>query len=154
MPRRLDRFQDSFRVVEYFVEPVDLPSLLESKRDDIAVVAIDIPIGLFDGPRACDSEARKLLGQPRGSSVFSAPCRASLSAENHRAANAANVRVTGKGLTCQAWGIAPKIKQVDDTIRPARTGYSRFTPRCASGLWLANGQCRTGKRRPLEARNG
>lgn len=99
------------------VEPIDLPSLLKKKRDDISVVAIDIPIGLFDGPRACDSEARKLLGQPCGSSVFSAPCRASLSAENYRAANAANLRVTGKGLTCQAWGIAPKIKQVDDAMR-------------------------------------
>jgi predicted RNase H-like nuclease len=99
-----------------FVEPVDLPLLLKTKTQDIAIVAIDIPIGLFDGPRECDSAARKLLGQPRGCSVFSPPCRSSLSAENYRAANATNIRVTGKGLTCQAWGIASKIQQVDDVI--------------------------------------
>jgi predicted RNase H-like nuclease len=98
------------------VETVDLSSLLKARRDGIAVVAIDIPIGLFDGPRACDSAARKLLGHKRGSSVFSAPCRSSLLAENYRAANAENARVTGKGLSYQAWCIGPKIKQVDDVV--------------------------------------
>ena len=46
------------------------------------IIVIDIPIGLLDGyvpgGRDCDRESRKLLGQPRGSSVFSAPSRASL----------------------------------------------------------------------------
>lgn len=98
------------------VELIDLPSILRNKPKDLATLAIDIPIGLLDGSRACDKAARKLLGQPRGTSVFAAPCRASLSAKNHAAATATNLRFTGRGLSQQAWGIAPKIKQVDDAI--------------------------------------
>ncbi len=98
------------------VELVDVPSILRSKPDDLAILAIDIPIGLLDGSRVCDKAARKLLGQPRGTSVFAAPCRAALSAKTHAAASATNLRITGSGLSQQAWGIAPKIKQVDDAI--------------------------------------
>jgi predicted RNase H-like nuclease len=100
------------------VKLVDLPSVLTNKPDDLAILAIDIPIGLLDGSRACDKSARKLLGQPRGTSVFAAPCRASLSAKNHATASATNSRITGRGLSQQAWGIAARIKQVDDVITP------------------------------------
>jgi predicted RNase H-like nuclease len=100
------------------VEIIDLPSVLTNKPDDLAILAIDIPIGLLDGSRACDKSARKLLGKPRGSSVFAAPCRATLSAKNHAAASSTNDRITGRGLSLQAWGIASKIKQVDDIITP------------------------------------
>jgi predicted RNase H-like nuclease len=100
------------------VELFDLRSFLKNKPDDLAILAIDIPIGLLDGSRACDKAARKLLGQPRGTSVFAAPCRESLSAKNHGTASATNLRITGRGLSQQAWGIAPKIKQVDDAIAP------------------------------------
>jgi predicted RNase H-like nuclease len=58
------------------VEVIDLPALLTNRPSDLAFLAIDIPIGLLDGSRACDKAARKLLGQPRGTSVFAAPCRA------------------------------------------------------------------------------
>ena len=68
------------------VELIDLPSILRDKPNDLAILTIDIPIGLLDGSRACDKTTRRLLGQPRGTSVFAAPCRASLSAENHAAA--------------------------------------------------------------------
>jgi predicted RNase H-like nuclease len=57
-----------------------------------------------------------LLGQPRGSSVFAAPCRAALSAKNYREANAINLQETGRGLSQQAWGVIPKIKHADDAI--------------------------------------
>ena len=100
------------------VEPVDVPSILRDKPDDLAILGIDIPIGLLEGSRACDKAARKLLGQPRGTSVFAAPCRAALSAKNHAAATATNLRTTGRGLSQQAWGIASKIKEVDDAITP------------------------------------
>jgi predicted RNase H-like nuclease len=100
------------------VEIIDLPSVLTNKPDHLAILAIDIPIGLLDGSRACDKSARKLLGQPRGTSVFAAPCRASLSAKDHADATATNFRTTGRGLSLQAWGIASKIKQVDDAITP------------------------------------
>jgi predicted RNase H-like nuclease len=98
------------------VEVVDLSTWLRERPPDLACVAIDIPIGLLDGSRACDKAARKLLGQPRGTSVFAAPCRAALSAKTHAAASATNLEITGRGLSQQAWGIAPKIKQVDDAI--------------------------------------
>src|SRR4051794_9445562 len=96
------------------VETVDLPSWLRKRPPDLSCLAIDIPIGLFDRPRACDIAARRLLGTPRRSSVFPAPCRAALVASGHAAASACNRRRTGKGLTIQAWCISPKIKQVDD----------------------------------------
>jgi predicted RNase H-like nuclease len=102
------------------VEIIDLPSVLANEPNNLAILAIDIPIGLLDGSRECDKAARKLLRQLRGSSVFAAPCRASLSAKNHAAASSTNLRITGRGLSLQAWGIAPKIKQVDDAITPER----------------------------------
>jgi predicted RNase H-like nuclease len=100
------------------VELVDLASWLRTRPADLACIAIDIPIGLLDGSRACDKAARKLLGRPRGSSVFSPPCRAALGAADHAVASATNLRITGRGLSQQAWGIAPKIRQVDDAITP------------------------------------
>lgn len=98
------------------VEIVDLPAWLRERPPDLVCLAIDIPIGLIDGSRACDIAARKLLGQPRGTSVFAAPCRAALAAKSHAESSAINRQKTTRGLSQQAWGIAPKIKQVDDAI--------------------------------------
>jgi len=100
------------------VELIDLPSILRNKPDDLALLAIDIPIGLLDGSRDCDKAARKLLGQPRGTSVFPAPCRSALRAQTYAEASSINRQKTARGLSRQAWGIAPKIKQVDDAITP------------------------------------
>jgi predicted RNase H-like nuclease len=98
------------------VDLVDLAELLKNRPNDFACIGIDIPIGLLNGSRACDNAARKLLGQPRGTSVFAAPCRAALSATTHAAASQINRDKTGRGLSQQAFGI-PKIKQVDDAIK-------------------------------------
>ena len=100
------------------VELVDVPTLLKSRPNDLLSLAIDIPIGLLDCSRACDKAARKLLGQPRGTSVFAAPCRAALSAATHTFASQINREKTDRGLSQQAFGIIPKIKQVDDAITP------------------------------------
>ncbi|TVP56444.1 MAG: DUF429 domain-containing protein [Gemmatimonadales bacterium] len=81
-----------------------------------SLILVDIPIGLRDeGPdeRSCDREARRLLGHPRGSSVFPAPCRAALSASSHAEASRINRERSGRGLSIQSWGITPKIRQVD-----------------------------------------
>jgi predicted RNase H-like nuclease len=80
------------------VAVIELPSLLKNRPSDLACLGIDIPIGLLDGSRACDQAARKLLGQPRGASVFAAPCRAALTAKNHTDASAVNRRSTGGGV--------------------------------------------------------
>jgi predicted RNase H-like nuclease len=109
-------FKIDLALLNTSVELVDLPSILSRKPDGLAILAIDIPIGLMDGSRACDTAAREKLGWPRCCSVFSPPCRAALSAANHTAASTTNRRITGRGLSQQAWGIASKIKQVDDAI--------------------------------------
>jgi predicted RNase H-like nuclease len=96
------------------VEVVDLPAWLRDRPPDLACLGIDIPIGLLEGSRACDKAARKMLGQPRGSSVFPAPCRPALGAQTYEEASSINREKTTRGLSQQAWGIAPKIKQVDD----------------------------------------
>lgn len=96
----------------------DLPLKLKTRPSDWARLAIDIPVGLLDGSRNCDIEARKRLGRKRGTSVFAAPCRAALGIEGHLAMSAMNKAKTGRGLSLQAYGIAHKIKQVDDAITP------------------------------------
>src|SRR4051812_6750777 len=87
------------------VEVIDLSALLTDRPSGLALLAMDIPIGLLDGSRPCDKEARKLLGQPRGTSVFAAPCRAALVAKTHAEASAINRQNTGRGLSRQAFGI-------------------------------------------------
>lgn len=120
------------------IEVVDLQSWLKKRPPDISDLAIDIPIGLFDRPRACDLAARKLLGSPRRNSVFPAPCRAALSAVDHPTASALNRRTTGKGLTIQAWCIGPKIKQVDDAIT-ADCQHWAFEVHPEVCFWALNG---------------
>jgi predicted RNase H-like nuclease len=76
-------------------------------------IAIDIPIGLLDSPvpggRSCDRDARKLLGRPRASSVFSPPTRPGLAARNYAEVVARN----GAGMSKEAFNILPKIREVD-----------------------------------------
>jgi len=98
------------------VDVVDLALVLSKRPNDLLCIAIDIPIGLLNGSRACDKAARRLLGQPRGSSVFAEPCQAALTEKSHATASAINRQKTTRGLSQQAWGIAPKIKHVDDAI--------------------------------------
>ena len=79
------------------------------------VIAIDIPIGLLDkqekGGRACDREARRMLGSPRSSSVFSPPDRRALGATVYEEAKR-------HGLTLQGFGILSKVREVDEQMTP------------------------------------
>lgn len=125
------------------VDVVDIAKLLSRRPDDLLCLAIDIPIGLLDGSRACDLAARKLLGQPRGTSVFAAPCRAALSATTHAAASQINRDKTGRGLSQQAFGIMPKIKQVDDVITSECQGWA-FEVHPEVCFWALN------QRRPMK----
>jgi predicted RNase H-like nuclease len=82
------------------------------------VVAIDVPIGLPEsGQRACDQTTRKMLGWPRGASVFSVPPRQVLSATSRDAASEIRVGIDGRRVSSQSWAIAPKIKEVDEFLR-------------------------------------
>ena len=81
------------------------------------IIAVDIPIGLLQKPsaggRECDKEARRLLGTPRRSSVFTPPTRAALASVNYEEAQS-----FGTGMSRQAFGILPKIREVDQLMTP------------------------------------
>lgn len=94
----------------------------------LALVAVDMPLGLPDsGPRACDREARALLG-PRRSSVFPAPVRAVLGSCDHAEANARSRSVDGRGLSVQAWNLVPRIAELDD-------GWERRSPTARAAVF-------------------
>ena len=100
-----------------FGAPIVVAALDDLPETDMVV--IDIPIGLPEsGRRACDLEARAMLG-PRRSSVFTGVRRPLLAMSSYEAANAWGKR-DGEGLTRQMWNILPKIREVDDWITPAR----------------------------------
>ena len=119
------------------VETFDLAGVLKNRPSGLSYLAIDIPIGLLSSARGCDLAARKLLGSPRASSVFSAPCREALSACNHAESNAINRHRTGRGLSQQAWGICRKIKEVDDAIAP-QTQQWTFEVHPEVSFWALN----------------
>lgn len=102
---------------------VSVTELLRRRPDGLQALAIDIPIGLMDGPRACDKAARVKLGKPRGSSVFPAPCRTALAARDYAESCQINQSHAGKKLTKQSWAIAHKIKEVDDAIMPEHQSW-------------------------------
>jgi predicted RNase H-like nuclease len=101
----------------------DIASLVESARraaPGIAVVGIDIPIGLPDETsRAADALARKRLPVGRKSSVFPTPSRAAVEQTTHPEASAANRAAVGVGLSVQAYHLVPKILDVDAYVRRA-----------------------------------
>jgi predicted RNase H-like nuclease len=90
---------------------------LASKTPAPQVIAVDIPISLPDrGPRDCDLEARRMLGG-RGSSVFPAPIRPVLAARSYKEACQIRFSVEMKKMSCQAWGIVSKVREVDTLLR-------------------------------------
>jgi predicted RNase H-like nuclease len=96
----------------------DIQEILDYTRG-AALTLIDIPIGLKDrkqpGRRACDVEARNILGK-RAFSVFPAPQREALKAETWEGANSINKKICGRGLSKQTWGIMKKIAGVDSIL--------------------------------------
>ncbi|MCY4265166.1 MAG: DUF429 domain-containing protein [Gammaproteobacteria bacterium] len=81
-------------------------------------IMVDIPIGIREGtaePRDCDVIARKLLGS-RASCVFTPPIREILYEKNHREASDKSSKLIGKGISVQAFGIMPKILEVDNLM--------------------------------------
>jgi len=104
-----------------------------------ALVGVDIPIGVpASGSRQCDLEARRRLGQPRGSSVFPAPVRGCLREGTHPQLSALHRTIDGRGLTVQAYHILPKIRQVERYIAadPKRhRSIFEIHPEASFALW-------------------
>jgi predicted RNase H-like nuclease len=85
---------------------------------DVAVVGIDMPIGLSeDGVRACDVEARRRLGRA-GSSVFATPVRAVLAAGNYAEARALSRAATDppRAPSAQAFQLVTAIRALDEAL--------------------------------------
>ncbi len=111
-------------LARYDATEVNLQNIqLCTRFDDIlaltpipTVIAVDIPIGLLDVPqpggRHCDQQARRLLGR-RASSVFSPPSRRILEATHYD-------QVRAHGMSRQAFGILPKVREVDRLMTPLR----------------------------------
>ena len=89
---------------------------------ELAVIAVDIPIGMPDNTRRqADVEARRAVGR-LASSVFITPVRGTLEFRDHGSASAHNRKQVGEGMSIQAFGILPKVREVD--------------------LWLPSAPCR------------
>ncbi|MGC1185506.1 MAG: DUF429 domain-containing protein [Candidatus Dormiibacterota bacterium] len=95
-----------------------------TRRDSVRAAVFDIPIGLpISGSRACDREARKLLGRYRSSSVFPAPLRPMLAAESYAQALRIHRAIDGQGCSRQAYGILAKVTEVDELVRHHRVEH-------------------------------
>jgi len=121
------------------VEIIDLPVVLRNHPPELRAMAIDIPIGLLERPRQCDRATRFLLGQPRGCSVFTTPCRAALRAATYEEACATNDLRAGRRISRQAWGIVSKIRAVDDAISCAAQKWA-FEVHPEVCFWAMNGR--------------
>lgn len=87
------------------------------------IIVVDIPIGLLAtamaGGRPCDRLARVALGWPRRNSVFTPPARPALHATDYREA----IRLNGRGMSQQTFRIIPKIREVDEAIKPEHQSW-------------------------------
>ncbi|PQJ34683.1 hypothetical protein BSZ35_08785 [Salinibacter sp. 10B] len=105
---------------------VDAVEALLDLPEAPAVTGIDMVIGCPEqaepGGRACDQAARKLLGHPRGASVFSAPAYDTLQADTYEEALRRN-RASGPdapGLSKQAFHLLPKLRALAARMTPQR----------------------------------
>lgn len=102
-------------------------------RDEAETVLLDVPIGLLEGGeragstdaagdatgasgREVDRLARSVLGD-RSASVFSPPVREAAHKQRYAAANRTNERLTGRGLSKQAFHVSDPIAAVDDLLQ-------------------------------------
>ena len=106
-------------------------------------IFVDMPIGLPEpgNSRPCDTEARKLLGSPRSSSVFPPPSRAVLRAGTYDEARRISLETTGKSLSKQTFALIARIREVDALMREcekARGIVREVHPEVC--FWALNGE--------------
>jgi len=135
---RADGSEARVRIVPRFAEVL-------AANEAPAVVAVDMPIGLPPrtglGGRAAENAVRPLLGA-RQSSVFSVPSRDAIYATDYREACriAAATSDPPRKVSKQLFNIAPKIREVDETLlaEPSvRTRVFEVHPELA--FWRLNG---------------
>ncbi len=98
---------------EWAADTVALLGLADRLEAD--AVALDVPIGLpaLGGGRPADALARERLGARR-SSVFAAPPREVLGCATY-----AEARPLAPSLSAQAFGLVPRVREVDTLLRTA-----------------------------------
>ena len=115
-----------------------------------SIVAVDIPIGLPKaGSRECDLHARKLLG-PRRNSVFPAPIRPAMKAATREEAACITFEQDGRRVSAQAWGIYPKIREMDDFLQAhaaAREQVFEVHPEVCFWAWAGKKPMEFGKKK-------
>lgn len=88
---------------------------LWKRHSDAARILIDVPIGLpVDGKRECDVEAVQTVRQ-QGKSVFYTPLREAVYEQNLETAKELT-EAAGYSIQNQAWGIVPRIREVDEFL--------------------------------------
>jgi predicted RNase H-like nuclease len=105
---------------------VEAPLVVSRLRDIIdevpeyTVIAVATPIGLPGNEqpngRACDREARQLLGWPRAGAVRSAPQKAVVTAKGYASA----VRRNGGQLDVVSWQLLPRIVEATAEVQSHR----------------------------------
>jgi predicted RNase H-like nuclease len=112
----------------YFAGDIQALVALAEADGPLAVVAVDMPIGLPDrGHRQADLLARATIGA-LWPSVFMTPVRDALLAADHAAASAINRELTGQGISIQAFGLKPKLLQVEHWVRQTRVRVVEIHP--------------------------
>jgi predicted RNase H-like nuclease len=136
-----------FRVFE------DFAALVQAIEPPGSLAFVDIPIGLCDGRRACDGEARRLLGA-RACCVFTPPCRGALRGRSREEVRRLNVAASGgRSLSSQALGIVPKIAQVDALMTPALQARVREThPECTFAALSPSGAALAHRKKSVAGR--
>ena len=87
--------------------------------DGEGVIGIDMPLGLLaSGWRTADLLARRALGR-RGSCVFAIPPRPVWEQPAYADANQSCRKLTGRGMSIQAWGLRGKLLEADAFRRAA-----------------------------------
>lgn len=105
----------------YPQEPEIMATLVDvvDYRPSFRAIALDAPIGLLEKPteggRACDREARRILGWPRSGAILSPPIRGALGATRYQEA----ATMCG-GLSPVVWGRMKHIREVEAELAPYR----------------------------------
>ena len=120
-------------VQAYVHEDISGIAALAAADGPVAVIGIDIPIGLADSAvRQADLLARKAAGV-RWASVFVTPVRGALAIDSYHEASVLNRRLTGGGISRQAFNLRDKILQVDDWLRRAPCPVVEVHPELSFG---------------------
>jgi predicted RNase H-like nuclease len=110
---------DGREVSAYVHADIGAVAALAAADGPVDVIGIDIPLGLADSSvRHADLLARKAAG-PRWASVFVTPVRGAVVIDDYQEASALNRRLTGSGISRQAFNLRDKILQVDTWLPDA-----------------------------------